>query len=200
MQSFKQALILTKQYWKESLLIGLCTALVIFALQYILVFGVFLGALALLTLQIYLNDYFLHQQKKFNRAMYRNHIASWLIATILLVPTCILAGSAFGLISSPQALLTTTPIGLSLNIIAIYFYLIITQALIVEIKTSSGYIKALDKVALESLRNLKDYLFICVIVGLFLTAGSFLSAAGVIIATPLLILSCLSLSKQMHYL
>ena len=122
---------------------------------------------------------------------------SFVIAAVILMPTGILLGSAFGLLESPQSRLQSWPMALGLFILGVYFYLIMSHGLNLQQDRHEGIAKTLDVSAIASIRNFKIYLATSVYVSLALVAGSLLKGIGFIAALPFLFYCSYFVFKQM---
>ncbi|WP_413576595.1 hypothetical protein ACLVWU_00985 [Bdellovibrio sp. HCB290] len=190
MHSVKQALIMFRQNWKDSLLLGVLATLFTFFSQIVPVIGALLIAVGLLIFQELANlrlqkgrwqRDFTHLQKDW---------VSWLITAVILMPTGILMGSAFGIIHSPQPLIQSLPAGFGLMSLGVFFYFILSHGLNLQLETHQGIAKALDRTALSSVRNLGTYLIATMTVALALVIATYLRGYGLVLALPLMFFTC----------
>ncbi|WP_413586022.1 hypothetical protein [Bdellovibrio sp. HCB274] len=190
MHSVKQALIMFRQNWKDSLILGVLATLFTFFSQVVPVIGALLIAVGLLIFQELANlrlqkgrweRDFTHLQKEW---------VAWLITAVILMPTGILMGSAFGIIHSPQPLVQSLPAGFGLMSLGVFFYFILSHGLNLQLETHQGIAKALDRAALSSVKNLGSYLVATLTVALALVIATYLRGYGLILALPLMFFTC----------
>lgn len=186
MNPVKQALIAFKNNWKESLYLGVAATLFIFFSQIVPFAGAFLISLGLLIFQELVNLRLQIGKWKLDLTHLRSHWVSLLITAIILMPTGILLGSAFGLLQSPQNNWQSLPTSLGLFIMGIYFYMILSHGFNLQQERGIGIAKALDIAALVSIRNFKVYLIASFYISIALMIGGLLKGAGFVLALPFL--------------
>ena len=173
-----------KTNWKESLLLGIAATCLTFFSQIVPTIGALLISVGLLIFQELAN---LRLQKgRWDRDLthLKNDWVSWIVTAVILMPTGILMGSAFGLLHSPQELWRTIPMAFGLFILGVFFYFILTHGLNLQLERPEGIAKTLDKSALASIRNLRLY-FPCVFyVSVLLMFSAFMRGFGLIVSLP----------------
>ncbi|MEK2689611.1 hypothetical protein [Bdellovibrio sp. GT3] len=197
MQSVKQALIMFRTNWKDSLILGVLATLFTFFSQIVPVIGALLISVGLLIFQELANlrlqkgrweRDFTHLQKEW---------VSWLVTAVILMPTGILMGSAFGIIHSPQPIAQSLPAGFGLMALGVFFYFILTHGLNLQLETHQGIAKSLDRAALSSVRNLGPYVAATLVIAAALVIATYLRGYGLILALPLMFFTCFYLYMQM---
>ncbi|WP_413583175.1 hypothetical protein [Bdellovibrio sp. HCB288] len=197
MQSVKQALIMFRTNWKDSLILGVLATLFTFFSQIVPVIGALLISVGLLIFQELANlrlqkgrweRDFTHLQKEW---------VSWLVTAVILMPTGILMGSAFGIIHSPQPVAQALPAGFGLMSLGVFFYFILTHGLNLQLETHQGIAKSLDRSALSSVRNLGPYVAATLVIAAALVIATYLRGYGLILALPLMFFTCFYLYMQM---
>lgn len=188
MNSLKQALIQMKTDWQSALILGCVATLLVMAVRFIPFGSAFLLSLGLLFLQ-QVTEYRL-KNKTWPRQMdFMN--GRWLpvaVCALILIPTSALLGAATGLLQSPQEMISTLPLSLGLHWIAIYFYLIIAHSL--KLRDDGGDLaKAIDLIAMNSLKQFRTYFATSFYLALAIMASSLIWGAGYILALPLLFLA-----------
>lgn len=186
MNPVKQALIAFKTNWKESLYLGAAATVFIFFSQIVPFVGALLISLGLLIFQELTNLRLQSGKWKLDLTHFRNDWMSLIITAIVLMPTGILLGSAFGLLQSPQDHWRSLPMSLGLFILGIYFYFILSHGFNLQQNQHSGIAKALDNAALTSIKNFKVYLSASFYVSIALMIGGLLRGAGFVLALPFL--------------
>lgn len=186
MNPVKQALFAFKQNWKESLYLGVAATVFTFFAQIVPFVGAFLISLGLLIFQEIANVRLSSGAWKKDLSHLQNDWISFLITAVVLMPTGILLGSAFGVLESPQERLQSWPMALGLFILGVYFFLILSHGLILQRERHEGIAKSLDTAALASIKNFKTYLAVSFYVSLALVVGSLLKGIGFIVALPFL--------------
>lgn len=173
-----------KENWKESLLLGIAATSFTFFSQIVPMIGALLISVGLLIFQEMAN---LRLQKgRWERDLthLKNDWLAWIITAVVLMPTGILMGSAFGLLHSPQELWRTLPMALGLFMLGVFFYFILTHGLNLQLEQPEGIAKTLDKSALASVKNLRLY-FPCVFyVSVLLVISAFMRGFGFIVSLP----------------
>lgn len=161
MPLFKQALNQYKDYWKESLFIGLLSLLCVLAAPFIAVVGSFILSLILLCIQA--TVWFWLENKKWPRFkdLFPQIVVPLVICSIVMTPTSILIGSASGLLQGPSGILTSAPLALGILFLGLFFYFLVARALLMTLAGMHPIAQALDKAALESVRDLKKMTPLC---------------------------------------
>lgn len=186
MNSFKQALNQLKISWKYSLLLGLIGTILIFTVRYIPYLSAFALAFGILILQEFAQMGINSPAGPYNLNFIRKNLLSFTGTSLILLPTIVLGGSAFGILESPQGLLTTLPLAGCLFILAIYFYLILSHSLRFHLETKVSLPKAIDLIGISSIRNFRLYLILSFYFGVLLLISALAWGIGFIIALPLL--------------
>lgn len=163
MPIFKQALNQYKEHWKISLALGLLSMMCVLAAPSVPLAGSFVLSLLLLSFQAV--TWFWLEYKKWPQKndLIPRIIIPLLVCSIVMTPTSILIGSASGLLSSPQGILTSWPLALGIIFLGLYFYFLISRALLITLSSSVGIAQALDQAALESIKNFKEMSPLCLI-------------------------------------
>ncbi len=186
MNPVKQALIAFKTNWKESLYLGAAATVFIFFSQIVPFIGAFLISIGLLIFQELTNIRLETGKWKMDLTHFRNDWMSLIITAIVLMPTGILLGSAFGILQSPEAHWRSLPTSLSLFILGIYFYMILSHGFNLQQRQRVGIARTLDMSALASVKNFKLYLVASFYVSVALMIGGLLRGAGFVLALPFL--------------
>ena len=160
MNPVKQALFAFKQNWKESLYLGVAATIFTFFAQVVPFIGAFLISLGLLIFQELANLRLSSEVWKKDLSHLQNDWISFIITAVILMPTGILLGSAFGVLESPQSRFESWPMALGLFILGVYFFLILSHGLILQQERHQGIARTLDVAALASIKNFKTYIFI----------------------------------------
>ena len=186
-----------KENWKESLLLGITATCFTFFSQIVPMIGALLISVGLLIFQEMANMRLQKGRWERDLTHLKNDWVSWIITAVVLMPTGILMGSAFGLLHSPQELWRTIPMALGLFMLGVFFYFILTHGLNLQLEHSEGIAKTLDKSALASVRNLRLY-FPCVFyVSVLLIISAFMRGFGFIVALPFMFYVCFYLYAEM---
>ena len=186
MNPVKQALFAFKQNWKESLYLGVAATIFTFFAQVVPFIGAFLISLGLLIFQELANLRLSSEVWKKDLSHLQNDWISFIITAVILMPTGILLGSAFGVVESPQSRFESWPMALGLFILGVYFFLILSHGLILQQERHQGIARTLDVAALASIKNFKTYLAASFYIGIALVIGSLLKGVGFVIALPFL--------------
>lgn len=155
MPIFKQALIRYKEHWKVSLILGILSTMCVLAAPLVPLAGSFVLSFLLLTLQAVTWFWTDHNRWPGKNDLLPRIIVPLLVCSIVMTPTSILIGSASGLLSSPQGFMTSWPLALGIIFLGLYFYFLISRALLLTLSTSLGIAQALDQAALESIKNFR---------------------------------------------
>lgn len=190
MHLFKQALIQYKTHWQESLLIGLFSFMCVLAAPTLPLVGSFFLSLVLLSFQLVIWFRLENKRWPIKSDLFPQAITPLLICSLVMTPTSILIGSAHGLLASPQGILTSWPLSVGLLFIGIYFYFLIAHALLLTRATSLGIAKALDRAALDTMRNFRLFAPLCLIFAVLFLLSQLTVGAGWIFALPLLYYVC----------
>jgi hypothetical protein len=197
MQSLKQAFIMFRGNWKDSLLLGVLATMFTFFSQVVPTIGALLIAVGLLIFQELANlrlqkgrwdRDFTHLQKDW---------VSWLITAVILMPSGILMGSAFGVIHSPQPLIQALPAGFGLMAIGVFFYFILTHGLNLQLDSHQGIAKALDRSAIASIKNFGSYFPATLVISVLLVIATYMRGYGLILALPFMFFTCFYLYIEM---
>lgn len=181
----KQALIQIRTDWKNALLLGCVATLLIMMVRFIPFGSAFLISLGLLFLQQATEFYLKNKVWPRRLEFMKGHWPALVACALILIPTSALLGAATGLLQSTQQLTTTLPLSLGMYWIAVYFYLIIAHSL--RFRSRSGTLpKAIDQVAMSSLRRFRSYFSVSFNLTVAIMISSFVSGAGYILTLPLL--------------
>lgn len=186
MPYFKQALIQLRASPKESLLLGAASALLIAISRYIPYLNAFFLALGLLILQEAARTQITTKSWPKNFDFLKNEAVTYIVMSLILLPTIILAGSALGVLQSPQSLLTTLPLSFLLLFIASYFYIVLSHSLRYHIEKKVSLAQSIDIVGLSSVRNFKNYFLLSFYGGILLLVSEITWGVGFIISLPLI--------------
>lgn len=190
MHLFKQALIQYKTHWQESLLIGIFSFMCVLAAPSIPLVGSFFLSLVLLSFQLVIWFRLENKRWPIKSDLFPQVIIPLLICSLVMTPTSILIGSAHGLLASPQDLLTSWPLSIGLLFVGIYFYFLIAHALLLTRAANLGIAKALDRAALDTMRNFRLFAPLCLIFAVLFLLSQATFGVGWIIALPLLYFVC----------
>ena len=190
MHLFKQALIQYKKHWQESLLIGLFSFMCILAAPTIPLIGSFFLSLVLLSFQLVIWFRLENNRWPIKNDLFPQVIIPLLVCSLVMTPTSILIGSAHGLLASPQGLLTSWSLSIGLLFVGIYFYFLIAHALLLTRAVNLGIAKALDRAALDSMRNFRLLAPLCLIFAVLFLISQQTLGAGWVLALPLLYFVC----------
>lgn len=172
--------------WRESLLLGLSGAILIYFVRFIPYLGAFILALGILGLQGIAQNIVEGAAWSKNLSFFRKHSLSYIAAGLLLLPTFALAGSAIGLLQSRQNFLMMAPLASTLLFLGMYFYFIFTHSLRVHLEKGERFVKAIDIVGLCSIRNFKIYFLLSFYSGLFLLISIMTWGAALVVTLPLM--------------
>lgn len=190
MHLFKQALIQYKTHWQESLLIGLFSFMCILAAPSIPLIGSFFLSLVLLSFQLVIWFRLENKRWPIKSDLFPQVIIPLLVCSLVMTPTSILIGSAHGLLSSPQGVLTSWPLSMGLLFVGLYFYFLIAHALLLTRAANLGIAKALDRAALDTMRNFRLLTPLCLIFAILFLISQATFGAGWVLALPLLYYVC----------
>lgn len=196
MHLFKQALIQYKTHWQESLLIGLFSFMCVLAAPTLPLVGSFFLSLVLLSFQLVIWFRLEYKRWPIKSDLFPQSITPLLVCSLVMTPTSILIGSAHGLLASPQGILTAWPMSVGLLFIGIYFYFLIAHALLLTRAANLGIAKALDRAALDTMRNFRVFAPLCLIFAVLFLASQLTMGIGWVIALPLLYYTCSSSLKK----
>lgn len=186
MNSLKQALIQMKTDWQSALLLGCVSTLLVMAVRFIPFGSAFLLSLGLLFLQ-QVTEYRLKNHSWPRHTDFMS--GRWLpmvVCSLILIPTSALLGAATGLLQSPQEMISALPLSLGLHWIAIYFYLIVAHSLKLREEGGADLAKAIDLIAMSSLRQFRSYFATSFYLALAIMVSSLTWGAGYIVVLPLL--------------
>jgi hypothetical protein len=186
MHLFKQALIQYKTHWQESLLIGLFSFVCVLAAPSIPIVGSFFLSLVLLSFQLVIWFRLENKRWPIKNDLFPQTVIPLLVCSLVMTPTSILIGSAHGLLASPQDLLTSWLLSIGLLFVGLYFYFLIAHALLLTRATNLGIAKALDRAALETMRNFRLFAPLCLIFAILFLISQATLGAGWVLALPLL--------------
>ncbi|UXR65543.1 hypothetical protein EZJ49_04665 [Bdellovibrio bacteriovorus] len=184
MNSLKQALIQLKEDWRNSLLLGCIATIFVLLVRFVPYLSAFVISMGLLFLQEISNQY--SQARKWPQQFnfIKQHLLSFVVTALILLPTSALLGSAMGLLQSPQDILQTIPLSLGLLILALYFYLILNHALRLNMENDTSLAKAIDIVALASIKNFKEYFLVSFYLSVAILISGLLWGFGFIVTLP----------------
>ncbi|WP_413559409.1 hypothetical protein [Bdellovibrio sp. HCB209] len=197
MHSVKQAFIMLRQIWKDSLLLGVLATSFTFFSQIVPTIGALLIAVGLLIFQELANlrlqkgrwdRDFTHLQKEW---------VAWLVTAVILMPTGILMGSAFAVIHSPQPMWQSVPAGFGLMVLGVLFYFILSHGLNLQLETHQSIAKSLDKAALAAMKNLGSYIPATIVISIALVIATFMRGFGLILVLPFMFYTCFYLYIEM---
>ena len=186
MNPIKQALILFKNNWKESLWLGAAATVYTYFAQLLPMIGALLISIGLLIFQELVNNRLRNGKWSTDLNYLRSHVVCFVIIAVILMPTGILLGSAFGLLEGPHGDWQNFPLSLSLFMLGIYFYFILMHAFSLELETQKGVAKTIDAAALTSIKQYKLFVPASFVLSLIFMAAGLLRGAGFVIALPLL--------------
>ena len=186
MNPIKQALIAYKTNWKQSLYLGVVATLYTFFSQVIPTLGALLITFGLLIFQELANLYLENGSWRMDLSHLKEDGLSFFLTSVIMMPTGILFGSAFGILESPQGQWQNLPFSLLLFILGVYFYFILSHGLRLKQQTSLSFVKAMDVTSLASIKNFRLYFPACFYVSLILMVASLLRGLGFIVALPIL--------------
>lgn len=184
MNSLKQALIQLKEDWRNSLLLGCIATIFVLLVRFVPYLSAFFISLGLLFLQEISNQYSQTHKWPQQFSFLKQHLLSFVVTALILLPTSALLGSAMGLLQSPQDIFQTIPLSLGLLILALYFYLILNHALRLNMESGTSLAKAIDVVALASMKNFKEYFLVSFYLSLAILISGLLWGAGFIVTLP----------------
>ncbi|AHZ85862.1 hypothetical protein AB1A81_01040 [Bdellovibrio bacteriovorus] len=186
MNSLKQALIQLKADWKNSLFLGCTATLFVLAVRFTPYVSALLISFGLLFLQEVTNRYLTFKAWPRDLTFLKENALTFLITSLILLPTSTLLGSAIGVLESPQDFLHTIPMSWGLLILAVYFYLVLAHALRMTIENGTALAKAVDIAALASLKNFREYFIIAFYMALAVLISGILWGAGFIVTLPVI--------------
>ena len=192
MHLFKQAMIQYKTHWQESLLIGLFSLLCVLAAPAIPLVGSFFLSLVILSFQLVIWFRLENNRWPVKSDLFPRSLIPLLVCALVMTPTSILIGSAHGMLQSPQNVLTSWPLSLGLLFVGIYFYFLIAHALLLTRASDLGIAKALDRAALDTMRNFRVFAPLCLIFAVLFLISQQTAGLGWIAALPLLYYACSS--------
>ncbi len=198
MHSFKQALNLLKVNWKTGLLFGLVAMLFVYLARITPWIGAFTVSLVLLIFQDIARHLLIEKKNIRQLTIESKDLTSYIIMSVVLLPTAALFGSSIGLLESPQSFLTTIPMALLLMIVASFFFLVLSQALRWQIETQNSIGRSIDVLGLASVKNFKTYLVMSVYVGILVLISGMTKGAGLIVTLPLIFLTNHFFYLEMH--
>lgn len=154
--------------------------------RYIPYLNAFFLALGLLILQEVARIQITARSWPKNWDFFKNEAVAYIVMSLILLPTIILAGSALGVLQSPQSLLTTLPLSFLLLLIASYFYIVLSHSLRYHIEKKVSLAQSIDIVGLSSVRNFKNYFLLSFYGGILLLVSEITWGVGFIISLPLI--------------
>lgn len=184
MNYFKQALIQMNRQIKNTLILGVSSTVLLFTARHIPYLNALCLGLGLLSLQSFANHLVVDHiwPKKFS-FLYKN-LVPYLSASLILLPSYILSGSAYGILQSPQSIATMLPMAAGLLMITVYFYLLISHSLRWCIEKQTSLAKSIDIVASASLRNYRKYFNMSFYIGILLTLSVWTWGVGFVFTLP----------------
>lgn len=186
MNSFKQALNQLNSSWKNSLILGALATFFIFLVRYIPWGSAFVMSFGILIFQEVARNLVVTASWRPHSQFLRKEWIPYLITSLILLPTSVLLGSALGILESPQTLLATAPMSLGLLILAVYFYLVLSQALRLHSERNESLAKTIDIVGLASLKNFRLYFALSFYFGLLILISGMTKGVGLLVTLPLL--------------
>lgn len=186
MKSFKQALIAMKNLWRETLALGFFVTGLLFVVRVLPFISMFALSIALILIQRAVTTRLANGNWPKNFSFLKSKWPAYIIVGIILMPTSILVGSAFGLLQTPQELWMTLPLTCGLFFLGIYFYIILNQAIELHLNSTQTLAKSIDVVALTSFRFLKKYALASFYLGAIFALSSLVRGAGFVLALPAL--------------
>lgn len=186
MNYFKQALIQMRSQIKNTLILGTISTALLFSTHHIPYLNAFLLGLGLLILQNLSNLLMSDQAWPKNLSFLYKDLISYIGASLILFPSYVLGGSAFGILQNPQEVTTMLPLAAGLFMITVYFYLLISHSLRWHIEKKMSLAKSIDLVASASLRSYRKYFNISFYIGILLTLSTWTWGVGFIFTLPLL--------------
>jgi hypothetical protein len=186
MKSFKQALIQLKSDLKNSLLLGAGGTVFIYSVRNIPYLSAFFLALGVLILQELACKLAAAHTWHRDLDFLKKNLVAYIGTSLVLLPTFVLAGSAMGILQSPQGLALTMPLALILFMLSVYFYFVLSHALRLHVNKKISLAKAIDILGISSLRRFRMYFVLSFYLGLLLMLSGMTWGAGFIISLPLL--------------
>lgn len=186
MKSFKQALFAMKNLWRETVALGLVATALLLVVRLVPYLSMFALSLVLILFQRTVTTRFDSGRWPTNFLFLKRKWPAYIIVGIVLMPTSILVGSAFGLLQTPQELWMTLPLTCGLFFLGIYFYMILNQAIELHLNSPITLAKSIDVVALRSFRYLKKYSLASFYLGILFGVSSLINGAGFVAALPAL--------------
>lgn len=186
MNYFKQALIQMRSQFKNTLILGASSTLLLLSVRHIPYLNAFLLGLGLLTLQSLSNLLIVEQAWPKNLSFLYKNLITYIGASLILFPSYVLGGSAFGILQNPQEITTMLPMAAGLFMITAYFFLLISHSLRWHLEKKMSLAKSIDLVAGASLRNYRKYFNISFYIGILLTLSVWTWGVGFIFTLPFL--------------
>lgn len=186
MNSFKQALFQFKNTWKNSLLLGATSASFVIVVHNLPYLSAFLISFGVLIFQTIAQNLIEGKTKAHDLLFLVKGIISYLIISLMLLPTSVLLGSAIGILQSPQDLFTSIPLSLGLIILGLYFYFLFSHSLRYHLEKKENLGKAIDIIGLASLKNFRLYLSLSVYFSILILISGITKGAGLIATLPIL--------------
>lgn len=186
MNSFKQALNQLKSTWKNSFLLGATATVFVIAVHNLPLISAFTISIGVLAFQTVAQTIIEGKVKLQNFSFLRKDLFSYIIASLILLPTSILIGSAIGILQSPQDFFTTIPLSLGLLILGLYFYFLFSHSLRYHLQTKVSLAKSIDAIGLVSIKKIRLYLSLSVYFSVLIAISGMTKGAGLIVTLPLL--------------
>lgn len=187
MNSFKQALNLIKYDWRSSLLLGLVSTAIILVATVSPLFSSFFIALSILIIQEASTYFIINKSWRLKTNLKPDQFMALVATALLLIPTSILLGSALGLLQSPQQWFVTTPLSLTLLIIAMFFYFVLSHALRLHLESKQSLMKSFDSIGLGSIKNFRVYLTVSFYSACLVLFAGMTKGVGLIVVLPLIL-------------
>lgn len=189
MNPLKQALNHLKADWSFTFTLGFAATAFVLLVRYIPYVSTLLISMGLLYLQEISHRYIQAHSRPKNWGLSAKAWLSYLITSVILLPTGALLGSGMGLLQSPQSFLTAALLAWSLLFLAVYFYLILCHSLHMSQDLNQPLAKAIDLAALGSVKKFNMYFQLSFYLSFLILLSALIYGLGLIITLPVIFFS-----------
>ena len=186
MKPLKQALNLFRSELKLSLLLGFGTFFLIAIASRIPYFGAWIMTFSFLIIQIYIWSWQSQSTLKFPSALIKKNFAAIVLTSLILVPTGMLLGSSAGVLQKTDQFLTSLPLAFFIIYLCLFFYIILSHALLMSLSKNMSVMKAMDECFAKSLKRPHTALLACFYLSVILLVATLPLGFGLILGFPML--------------
>ncbi|MGZ3774453.1 MAG: hypothetical protein ACXVCY_12940 [Pseudobdellovibrionaceae bacterium] len=187
MNSVKQAFNQIKKDWRTNLLFGFASTIFVIVVHNLPYINAFLLSLGALVFQHLAQNLLIDKNgKSVDFSVIKKNFMSFLIVSLILLPSNVLLGSALGILQSPQDVFTTFFISGGLITIGLFFYFLFSHSLIYHLRTKENLGKSIDITGISTIKNFRFYITLSSCFAILIMLSNITKGALLIITLPLL--------------